>query len=947
MMPINQNLSAMPSAQGMVSVPTSNLHQDMRGAHLVVGMSQQQQHPGIPLQVTLEPAGFNGPVVHSAGSNTSSNMPYSNPLTSTDTMTAFTPMVPSMQPAVQMSATTTPMYTPPEGVMAALADPSKRHRRHPSSGRHSPELRMIFQKQDFFQQQQQKMAAKEQALFENLRRVEVEAHQSRSPRTAAAAGLKINVSDIQARAMPPLSALASPNESGHAFSPGPLSGPSPTMGPVNNSLMDTIMEVSSNFQLQNLNDPQPMFPTQEIKTESMEVLDPPSTRSELAELSKQELIEKVMEYERQMEGSLPARRMSNAKAEMADKETVSEAPTVPQVITSPHENHQRSQTLTFSPTPNGPSSLPTPQFVTGALEAPKDDASVKQSTSPQLKTQVVKSPKNASASAAGNANDDEEDDEGDDDDEDNEDEIEDEDNEDDTEGAAPRAGKGRKGSLEAIDSSATDSETTPSQLVCLWRDCNTPFETMEQLNEHVTENHIGSGKACYSCDWQGCHRQQKPFTKRHKMYNHLRTHTGERPFKCLVPGCDKKFSRPDSLTTHTKTHSNVRPYVCQVEGCTKAYYHARSLKKHELAHEAKRVGSNKALRGPGSNVNVTQGSSAETGTGAGSATGTQPQPQHQQHSHFSHPYLRDYTASSGRASKHHGHQRQLSQTPSFNLAMASDPAMPQGLISASAMSSGANSPSPAAIAGLSAGFNPAAITTILKPPMSNHSSSSSVPSLSMVMSGTSLTTLEEQAIVMNPAFQQLQQLQNQGTGTSGVTMSSNGTSLQGTPTGSPGFQSNIASNSTMMGHTAMSPSLNNTGSSNMTLTMPMSVEVTMNMPVNPMDGQTVSSPQQVLSTLPQAGGVPVNMVLDQASFVNNMAASVSAADGAVNGSTVYMLSNDPQGQAQGQGTLPPPVISLSGVDAPTSAPGPVSNQIPPTGPEQGFNVGMPTVSHAM
>ncbi|KAK3809123.1 MAG: hypothetical protein J3Q66DRAFT_288239, partial [Benniella sp.] len=129
-----------------------------------------------------------------------------------------------------------------------------------------------------------------------------------------------------------------------------------------------------------------------------------------------------------------------------------------------------------------------------------------------------------------------------------------------------------------------------SSLALRRSNCNTPFDTMKKLNEHVTDNHIGSGKASYSCDWQGCHRQQKPFTKRHKMYNHLRTHTGERPFKCSVPGCDKKFSRPDSLTTHTKTHSNVRPYVCPVEGCPKAYYHARSLKKHELAHEAKRGG---------------------------------------------------------------------------------------------------------------------------------------------------------------------------------------------------------------------------------------------------------------------------------------------------------------------------------------------------------------------
>jgi len=235
-------------------------------------------------------------------------MGYSTALSSAESMGGFTPMVPSMQP-LPLSTTSTPAFIPPEGVVASLADPTKRHRRHPSSGHHSPDLRIAFQKQEFLQQQQQKMAVKEQVMFENLRRVEVEPHQTRSPRAAAAAGLKINVADIQARAMPPMSALVSPNESGQVYSPGPLSGPSPTMGPVCNSLMDTIMEVSSNFQLQNLNDQQ----TAAI-SEPMDVLEPPSTRSELAELSKQELIDKVMEYERQMEGSLPVRRPS-VKAE--------------------------------------------------------------------------------------------------------------------------------------------------------------------------------------------------------------------------------------------------------------------------------------------------------------------------------------------------------------------------------------------------------------------------------------------------------------------------------------------------------------------------------------------------------------------------------------------------------------------------------------------------------
>jgi hypothetical protein len=139
---------------------------------------------------------------------------------------------------------------------------------------------------------------------------------------------------------------------------------------------------------------------------------------------------------------------------------------------------------------------------------------------------AVKSPTNLHSVLPG-PNDEEDD--GEDDDDENEDELDDEDNE--GEDGEDGVGKTSKGSADG-----NGDDEGPQQLVCLWRECNTPFETMAELNDHVAETHIGSGKACYSCDWQGCPRKMKPFTKRHKMYNHLRTHTGERPFKCNVPG---------------------------------------------------------------------------------------------------------------------------------------------------------------------------------------------------------------------------------------------------------------------------------------------------------------------------------------------------------------------------------------------------------------------------
>lgn len=123
--------------------------------------------------------------------------------------------------------------------------------------------------------------------------------------------------------------------------------------------------------------------------------------------------------------------------------------------------------------------------------------------------------------------------------------------------------------------SAEDDFGQDQVSVCKWDGCEAgELDNMDNLVEHLHEDHIGTRQKKYSCEWSDCTRKGIPHASGYALRAHMRSHTREKPFYCTLPGtltspqvclrsfyhmlikkieCDRSFTRSDALAKHMRT----------------------------------------------------------------------------------------------------------------------------------------------------------------------------------------------------------------------------------------------------------------------------------------------------------------------------------------------------------------------------------------------------------